>query len=462
MFDRGSKLRRSSFVAGTPNDYGAIRARRQPGIGRATMSNRLLQAPTWYEASAQPAPRHPTLAGDLTCDVAILGGGYTGLMAALSLAERGYDVVVVDAGRIGAGASGRNGGQIVTGYNPSMATLAGLTGVADAQALWGMAAEAKRLIADTIVRHGISCGLSWGYLFAAPNRRGRAELDAMAEQWSGRYGYDGLRRVAAPELGEMVGSKRYLGGLYDAGGGHLHPLDYVRGIARAAVQAGARIFESTQIQRVETAAPCALVSAQGRISAQFLVLGGGAATGMLVPEAARRVAPIGTYIVATEPLPRARLRAVLRDDIAVCDTNFALNYYRRTPDGRLLFGARASVAGFEPPGLRAEMRAALLHVFPQLADVRLDYFWGGPVDLTRNRLPHFGRAGASTYFAQGFSGQGVALAGLAGQLIAEAIAGQAERFDVFARIPHEVFPPRPLLVPALVLASLWYRLRDLL
>jgi gamma-glutamylputrescine oxidase len=426
------------------------------------MSGRLFSAATWYEASAQPAPPHPVLAGDIACDVAVLGGGYTGLMAALSLAERGYDVVVAEAGQIGGGASGRNGGQIVTGYNPSMATLAGLTGAADAQDLWAMALEAKRLVADTVARHGISCGLSWGYLFVAPNRRGHAELAAMAEQWSGRHGYDALRAIDAPELGEMVGSKRYLGGLHDAGGGHLHPLDYVRGIAGAALRAGVRIFESTQIQRVETGSPCALVAAQGTIRAQFLVLAGGAATGRLVPAAAGTVAPVGTYIVATEPLPRARLRAVLRDDVAVCDTNFALSYYRRTPDGRLLFGARASVAGFEPPGLRAEMRAALLHVFPQLADIRLDYLWGGQIDRTRNRLPHFGRAGDTAYFAQGFSGQGVALAGLAGKLIAEAIAGQAERFDVFARIPHRPFPPRPLLTPTLVLASLWYRLRDLL
>jgi gamma-glutamylputrescine oxidase len=172
--------------------------------------------------------------------------------------------------------------------------------------------------------------------------------------------------------------------------------------------------------------------------------------------------PIETYILATERLPRARLRAVLRDDIAVCDTNFALNYYRRTPDDRLLFGAHASYTGYESPRLRRTVRAAMLHVFPQLADVRLDYFWGGQVDITVNRLPQFGRAGSNVFFAHGFSGQGVALTGLAGKLIAEAIAGQAERFDVFARLRHPDFPPEPLRTPAVLLAAMWYRLRDLL
>jgi gamma-glutamylputrescine oxidase len=423
------------------------------------MSGGFSRAPTWYEASAREAPERPALAGDIACDVAVLGGGFTGLMAALSLAERGYDVVVAESHRIGAGASGRNGGQIVTGYNPSMPKLAALSGAADAKALWGMGEEAKRLIADTVARHGIGCGLSWGYLFVAPNRRGAADLAAMAEQWSRDYGYAALRPVAQPELRQMVGSARYCAGLYDAEAGHLHPLDYVRGLADAAAAKGARIFERTRVLRVDTEAP-ALVTAGGTVRAKFLVLAAGAATGRLAPAAQRKVVPVDTYIIATETLPRARLRAVLQDDVAVCDTNFALNYYRRTPDSRLLFGALATYAGLEPPGLRGRVRAAMLHVFPQLADVRIEYFWGGTVDITANRLPQFGRAGPNAFFAHGFSGQGVALSGLAGKLIAEAIAGQAERFDVFARIPHRDFPPEPLRTPAVLLAAMWHRLRD--
>jgi gamma-glutamylputrescine oxidase len=259
----------------------------------------------------------------------------------------------------------------------------------------------------------------------------------------------------------MVGSKRYIAGLYDAEAGHLHPLDYVRGLAEAAERAGAKIFESTPVLAVEQGPP-ALVTPAGRVRAKFLIVGGGTATGKLVPQAARKVAPIGTYIIATEPLPRGRLRTVLRDDIAVCDTNFALSYYRRTPDGRLLFGARASVTGLETPRLKQAVRSVMLHVFPQLADARIDYLWGGQVDVTRNRLPHLGRIGEVGYFAQGFSGQGVALAGMAGKLIADAVAGQAERFDVFARMPHKDFPPGPLVTPAMILARLWYGLRDML
>ena len=425
------------------------------------MSGGLMRAPTWYEASAKPACDRPALDGDLSCDVAILGAGYTGLMAGLSLAGRGYDVVILDALRIGAGASGRNGGQVVTGYNMAMAKMAALCGREDARNLWGMAEEAKRLVTETVSRHGIACNLSRGYLFVAPNQRGAAELDAIRRQWSQDHGYDELRAVTPPELGELVGSKRYIAGLHDAGAGHLHPLDYVRGLAEAAERAGARIFEATPVLAVEQAPP-ALVTPSGRVRARFLIIGGGVPTGKLVPQAARKVAPIGTYIVATEPLPRGRLRSVLRDDIAVCDTNFALSYYRRTPDGRLLFGARASLTGYEAPGLKQAVRAAMLHVFPQLADVRLDYFWGGQVDVTRNRLPHLGRIGDVGYFAQGFSGQGVALAGMAGKLMADAIDGQAERFDIFARIPHKDFPPGPLVTPAMILARLWYGLWDLL
>ena len=460
MLDRGSEPRRSSLVTELPHEYDPNCGRRQPGIGTRAMKIESSRPSTWYEASAQPAPARPALAGDLDCDVAIVGGGYAGLMAALTLAERGYTVAVAEAGRIGSGASGRNGGQIVTGFNPSMVTLAGLTGAADAHALWELAEEAKRLIADTVARHEISCGLTQGYLWVAPNRRGQAELAALARQWSGDYGYQALREIAPPELGELVGSPRYVAGLHDGGAGHLHPLDYARGLAAAAERAGALLFETTSVEAVETGAAPALVTAAGRIRARFLVATAGAATGRLVPAARRKVATIGTYIVATEPLSRDRLQGVLREDIAVCDTNFALSYYRRTPDGRLLFGARASVTGHESPRVKAQVRAAMLHVFPQLADVRIEYFWGGQVDVTRNRLPNLGRIGSIGYFAQGFSGQGVALAGMAGRLIAEAIAGQAERFDVFARIPHGDFPPGPLLIPTMILARLWYQLRD--
>jgi gamma-glutamylputrescine oxidase len=417
---------------------------------------------SWYSLTANPAPDRPVLRGEIGCDVAVLGGGYTGLTAALHLAERGFDVVVVEGKQVGWGASGRNGGQIVTGYNPSMTTLAGLVGDNDTRKLWEMAEEAKRLLIDTVSRYGIACGLSWGYLFVAERERQLRGLAALEQEWAHDFGYGGLRAVGHDELRQMVGSKRYLGGLYDAGAGHLHPLNYVRGLAQACSHAGVRIFEGSQVIKVNDGAKPALVTAQGAVRARFLVLGGNAWMGKLVPALARKIASVDTYIVATERLPRARIRSVLRDDIAVSDANFVLNYFRRTPDDRLLFGARANYSGFEPPGLRIKMRRAMLHVFPQLADIRLEQLWGGRVDITMNRTPHFGRLGQSTYFAQGFSGQGVALTGMAGKLIAEAIAGQAERFDVFARIPHASFPGGLLRRPALALGMLWYRLRDLL
>jgi len=356
---------------------------------------------SWYLRTANPITDDPPLRGDSRADVAVLGAGYTGLSAALHLALRGFKVTVLEAKRVGWGASGRNGGQIVTGYNPSIATLAGWVGPDDARRLWQLSEEAKRLLIDTITRHGIACGLTSGYLFAGLRPRHMDDLKAMQAEWHG-LGHESAQLLGQAEMRARVGSPRYVGGLYDPEGGHLHPL------------------------------------------------------------IGRTIAPVGTYIAATERLGRARMRQVLRDDVAVCDMNFVLNYYRRTPDDRLLFGARVSYSGRDPSDLKQQMRRSMLRTFPQLADVRFDQVWGGLVDITVNRAPHLGRIGPTSYFAQGFSGQGVALTAIAGRVMAEAIAGQAERFDLFARIPHGTFPGGPLRTPALMLAMLWYRLRDML
>lgn len=425
------------------------------------MAKPVPHADSWYARTANPAPDRPALDGDLACDVAVLGAGFTGLTAALELAQRGYKVALVEGRRVGWGASGRNGGQIVTGFNPSMKAITGWLGAEDARRLWELGEEAKRQLADTVARHGIACGLTRGYIFAAVKRRQLDDLRSMADEWAG-YGYDGLSVLERDAMHDRVGSPRYVGGLEDPQGGHLHPLNYALGLAEAAERAGARIFEASPVIRVETGASPALVTARGTVRAKFLVIAGNALLGRLVPTLASRIAGVGSYIVSTEPIVRARLRGVLRDDVAVCDMNYILNYFRRTPDGRLLFGARVSYSGVQPMALRPRMRASLLEVFPQLSDVHIEQCWGGLIDISMNRLPDLGRLGPATYYAQGFSGHGVALTGLCGKLIAEAIAGQAERFDVFARIPHTRFPGGPLRRPTLMLAMLWYRLMDLL
>jgi gamma-glutamylputrescine oxidase len=416
---------------------------------------------SWYLRTANPITVDPPLRGDGRADVAVLGAGYTGLSAALHLAQRGFKVTVLEAKRVGWGASGRNGGQIVTGYNPSIATMAGWVGPDDARRLWQLSEEAKRLLIDTITRHGIACGLTRGYLFAGLKPRHMDDLKAMQAEWHG-LGHESAQLLDRAEMRARVGSPRYVGGLYDPEGGHLHPLNYALGLAEACRAAGVTIHEQSPVVAVDTGAVPSLTTSQGRVSAKALVIAGNALLGRLVPGIGRTIAPVGTYIAATERLGRARMRQVLRDDVAVCDMNFVLNYYRRTPDDRLLFGARVSYSGRDPADLKQQMRRSMLKTFPQLADVRFDQVWGGLVDITVNRAPHLGRIGPTSYFAHGFSGQGVALTAIAGHVMAEAIAGQAERFDLFARIPHGTFPGGPLRTPALMLAMLWYRIRDML
>lgn len=420
----------------------------------------LAKAPSWYQTTATPFPELPPLDGDQSCDVVILGGGFTGLTTALELTARGYSCVVLEGDRVGNGASGRNGGQICSGYNPEMGTLVRWFGHDRAMSLWEMAEEAKGIVRDNVERYAIDCDLRWGYLLAGVKARHDRALREHEEELHA-YGATGVRYLDRLEIGSWVETERYTSGLYDPTAGQLHPLNYCLGLARAALAAGVRIYEQTEVIRVETGASPAAVTARGTVRGKYMVLGGNALFRQ-VPQMASRIMPVGTYIVSTTPMAPERAEKLIRDRAAVADINFVLNYYRLSPDNRMLFGGRVSYSGMDAPGLRTTMRRTMLHYFPQLADLEIEHCWGGYVDISMNRLPHLGRLGPNTFFAQGFSGHGVALTGLAGRLMAEAIAGTAERFDVFARIPHRPFPGGPLRTPALVLAMLWYRLRDML
>ncbi|MFO1056890.1 MAG: FAD-binding oxidoreductase [Dongiaceae bacterium] len=420
-------------------------------------------APSWYAATANDATGHPPLAGETAADVCILGGGYSGLSAGLELAQRGFRVVLLEAARIGWGASGRNGGQICSGFAPSMARIAGWVGPEDAHRLWLCAEEAKAIIRERVERHAIACDLAWGYLHAALKPRQVAELAEELELWQGQHGYGQARLVDRAGMQAMVETEAYAGGLLDEGGGHLHPLNYALGLARAAREAGVALHEGSRVLGFEGRGPVTVRTAAGAVKARFLVLCGNAYLGGLVPALRRRIMPVGTYIAATQPLGRERAERLIRGNLAVADANFVINYFRRSSDHRLLFGGRVSYTTVMPPNLPGAMRRSMVRVFPQLAGIGFDYVWGGNVAITVERTPHLGRLDGDVYFAHGFSGLGVALTGIAGRVLAEAIAGTAGRLDLFARLPHTSFPGGPLFrTPALAAAMLWYRLKDLL
>jgi gamma-glutamylputrescine oxidase len=417
-------------------------------------------APSYYAASANPAPLRPALEGNISADVCIIGGGYSGCHAALTLAEQGYRVVLLEANRIGWGASGRNGGQLCTGFARGQASLERAVGKADAAHLFRLTEEAKAIVAKRIERHRIACDLTWGYLYGAPKARHLEGLRHELEELEAN-GYHRARLLDRAGLATHIASEAYVGGLLDEGAGHLHPLNFALGLAAAAAAAGASLHEASQVTRVTPGAKVRVETAEGSVTADFCVVACNAYLDGLLPQIQSRMMPVATYMTATAPLGEARARALIPSNVAVGDTNFVLNYFRRSADHRLLFGGGVSYTARMPASLPADMRRTMLRVFPQLADAKQDFTWGGNVSITQDRAPHLGRVAPNLYFAQGFSGQGVAITAIAAEVIAEAIKGQAERFDLFARIPHRAFPGgKYLRAPTLALAMTWFRLRD--
>lgn len=421
-------------------------------------------APSWYAASANDATRHPVLRGTLDVDVCVIGAGLTGVSAALNLAERGYRVALLEASKVGWAASGRNGGQLIGGFACGIDTFAQFMNEGEVKQIWAMGLETLDIVKSRVAKHKIDCALTPGYFTAANKPRDVDELKRWRNEAATRFGYEGFRYVDGDGVGRYVNSARYPGGLYDRDSGHLHPLNYTLGLARAACEAGVQIFEDSAVTRIrDEHGGHAIETAEGKVRAKFVVLACNTYLGTLAPRLSRKIMPVGTYVIATEPLGAARMAALMPAQAAVCDSRFVLDYFRPAPDTRLLWGGKVSYSKLAPRNLGEAMRGDMLKTFPQLADVKVDYAWGGFVDITMNRAPHFGRVSPTMYFAQGFSGHGVNTTGLAGTLIAEAIHGQAARFDLFGKIRHRDFPGGATLrTPALVLAMAWYRMKDLL
>jgi len=420
-------------------------------------------ANSYYAATASPSPSRPALDSDLRADVCVVGAGIAGCSAALELAERGLDVVLLESRRVGWGASGRSGGQAIFGFGTDQANIVRHVGLEDARRMWDISVEALQLLRERVAGHAIDCDLHWGHLHAAIKPRQRRDLEDLQRELLETYGYGPLQLMDRAEVEALLATRRYCGGMYDPGSGHLHPLNYTLGLARAAEEAGVRIFEESTVVEVKHGDPLRIVTEHGSVTARFGVMTRGGYLDGVGLRSDWRVMPVGTYVVATEPLGEARITGLVRENIAVADINFALDYFRRSQDHRLLFGGRVSYSGIDARDTGKATRARMLKVFPQLRDVDIEYVWGGFVDITMNRAPDFGRLQPNLYYLQGFSGHGIALAGMAGRLAAEAIGGQAERFDLFDRIPHGLFPGGKLLrTPALVLAMLWFRLKDFL
>ena len=425
-------------------------------------SDRDLSRNSYYAATATRSQRHAPLSGAIRCDVAIVGGGLAGLSAALELSERGLDVVVLEAREIGWGASGRNGGQAIHGLACGQDVIEGQLGLADSRKVWDMTIEALDMLRERIGRYAIECDWRDGFLGVATSARKGRDLHAWADEIDSKYGYP-LKRISPAELPGWIASGRYHSAIHDPRSGHLHPLKYVLGLARAATAAGVRIFEHTEVTALQQDGGVTLKTAGGEVRAGQVLLAGNVYLQGVAPKLESRIMPVGTYIVCSEALDPTLADSLVPTRSAVCDTDFVLDYYRTTNDHRMLFGGRVSYSTKTPANLQERMRRRMVDTFPQLADARIQYAWGGFVDITMNRAPDFGRIGANVYYLQGFSGHGLALTGLAGRVVAEAMTTDASRFDLFARLKHRAFPGGPLLrTPALVLGMAWYRLKDLL
>ncbi|MDF1790350.1 MAG: FAD-binding oxidoreductase [Thalassobaculaceae bacterium] len=410
---------------------------------------------TWYHATAS-APERDRLIGDRSCDVCVIGGGLAGVSTALHCAERGLDTVLLEAETIGYGASGRNGGQVLQSLSADVSVVERQVGRDGTRMFFDMAREAVEDLKDRAARHAPDADLRFGYLHATLNERQFDGMRGVCEAWQA-WGYAGPKMIRGAELREWIGSDRFMGAMVDPESGQIHPLRYLYGLARGAEAAGATLFEHSAVLDVDGTV---VRTAGGAVTARTVVYCGNAYLGGLVAKLRAKVMPVASFVAVTEPLAEELAAKLFPQDVAVADCNVALDYFRLTEDRRLLFGSGASYSAITPPGLEGTMRRKIARVFPDLSDVRIDHLWGGLIGITINRIPDIGRTAPNVFHAQGFSGQGVVLTGLAGKIIAEAITGDDSRLKLFEKVRHLPFPGGPLRMPALVAGMAWVKARD--
>jgi gamma-glutamylputrescine oxidase len=415
---------------------------------------------SFYAASANPVPNRPALVGETETDVCIIGAGYTGLSTAISLLENGFKVAIVEAAKVGFGASGRNGGQIVNSYSRDIDVIERIAGTKQAQLMGQMAFEGGRIIRERIARYNINCDLKDGGVFAAFTKKQMGHLESQKKLWE-RFGHTQLEIMDAKRIREVVGTENYIGGMLDMSGGHIHPLNLALGEAAAVESLGGVIYEQSPATRIERGANPVVHTANGRVKAKYIVVAGNAYLGNLVPELEAKTMPCGSQVIATEPLSEEMARSLIPNDYCVEDCNYLLDYFRLTGDKRLIYGGGVVYGARDPANIEAIIRPMMLKTFPQLKNVKIDYAWTGNFLLTLSRLPQVGRIGDNIYYSQGCSGHGVTYTHLAGRVLGEALRGQAERFDAFASLPHYPFPGGRLFrVPFTAMGAWYYALRD--
>ena len=423
-------------------------------------------AQSYYRASAHAMPERPALDGDLSADVCVIGGGFTGVNTAIELAQRGLSVILLEARRIGWGASGRNGGQLIRGIGHDVSGFAKHVGEEGVRYLERAGIESVALVGERIREHGIDCDLRWGFCELANTSAQFAAFKGEQEHLAAMGYAHETRLVGAEDMPQIVGSTLYAGGLVDMGSGHLHPLNLVLGEAQVAESLGVRIFEHTEVLELIHGDTAHVRCAGGTVRANSLVLACNAHLEELEPRLSGKVLPAGSYIIATEPLSQALANELIPQNLALCDQKVGLDYYRLSADRRLLFGSACHYSGRDPADIAAYMQPKMLKVFPQLAGTAIAFQWGGKIGITANRFPQVGRLQQfpNVFYAQGYSGHGLNVTHWCARLLAEAIhAGHSQGLDIFSQVPHMTFPGgKALRSPLLALGMLWYRLRELM
>ena len=428
-----------------------------------TQNDRLGQYPkSYYADTVKCLPPFATLHSDLSCDVCVVGGGYTGLSTALSLAEKGYGVILLEAQRVVFGASGRNGGQVCSGQRWSVSDLKKRFGPAKANILWKLGEAAKKEVRERIRIHKISCDYAPGIIHAELKKRALSAVRLEVEQLNKDHNYEEIQFLDKTAIETFLGTDKYVGGSLDMGAGHLNPLKFGLGLAKAAHLSGVKIFENSRVRKINKGSTVTIETVDDKvIKAKFLVLGCNGYLGKLDSEIASHIMPINNFINVTEPLGKELAESLIQHNLAVSDSKFVVNYFRLTPDHRLLFGGGENYRYTFPNNFSRTVRKAMIDIYPQLSRTKIAYSWGGTLAVTMNRLPDFRKISSNIFSASGYSGQGVALATLAGRILSEVIQGNSEKFDILSELPSQKFPGGTLFRwPLMALAMLWYSSRD--